>query len=161
MRIEDPPEGLACSAPAIHVKNIGDIEFARAHQFANIAIGAKILFIVIEAAALILIGRGQIGQLRFERRGPQKCLAMFAAEIREFHLEVLVLFLGFSQLTGQLVAFLSSLPQFGFPSIRCISKLSESHLGKIRCSAQTGELLLFIGKLRLETRYLHCLRCQR
>ncbi len=88
LRIEDPPERLARSASAIHIKHIGDIEFARAHQFPDIAIGAKILFIVIEAAALILIGRGQFAQLRFERRGPQKCLAMFVPEIREFHLKV-------------------------------------------------------------------------
>ena len=44
--IENTAERLASAAATVDVKHVGDIQFARAHEFTNITIGRKILLIV-------------------------------------------------------------------------------------------------------------------
>ena len=62
--VEHAPKGLAGTAAAVHIKDVGDVKPSRTHQLPNITIGGKILLIILEPAFLISVGSAKLVDFR-------------------------------------------------------------------------------------------------
>ncbi len=82
--IENTAERLTCAAATVNVKHIGDVQFARAHEFTNITIGRKILLIIFQPTFLVAERDGKFIDLRLERGCMQQNTIVFGSQSIEF-----------------------------------------------------------------------------
>src|SRR5258708_11234212 len=103
-RSKHTPKRFARAASAVDIEDVGDIQLPCAHEFANIAIGSQVLFVVFEPSLLIAGGGRKFIDLRFQRRGPQKNTIMLIIEGGELQLNKLICLFCIANLPCQFVA---------------------------------------------------------
>src|SRR6516165_7134320 len=75
--VKDAAEGFLCTATAVDIKYIGNIQFPRAHQFPDISIGAQVLLCIFETAFLFPILYVELLVSCFNRSRPKKGFVSF------------------------------------------------------------------------------------
>src|SRR6266404_224555 len=98
LRVENSAEGLSRTAAAVNIEDVGDVEFPRAHQFANVAVGSQILLGVLEPALLIAIDGVKFFDPGFERVCEQNGFVVLATKAYEFSAKALVAMVRFLKL---------------------------------------------------------------
>src|ERR1700730_10442918 len=102
--IEDAAEGHPRAAMAINIENVRNVKPSRHHQFADVAVGGKVLLIVYKPALLAAVRGGEYLDSGFKRRGLKKRFVAFGTEGRKLRLDSLVGLFSIPKLAAQSVA---------------------------------------------------------
>src|ERR1700686_4241327 len=153
LRVKHAAKSLTGAASAVDIEYVGDIQLARAHEFANVAVGGQILFVIFELAVLIASSGGKLIDLRFQRGEMQERTITVGAKAGEFRLKNLIGLFCVAQLCGQFVAFFGDLPESRFPAIFFGREFTGMTVGDAQRGTQSGKIALLGGDLLLQTGY--------